>query len=820
MRPSLWLPKFLMGWLVCISTPVASSWPSDIPKNKPYPTFGVGVTGISVNIAPEHQMFVQQVEEDSPASGVLRPGDQVLAVNGRSIEGEDPRVPLGEALTQAEARGGRLVFRILRDQREQRLTVRIPVLGPYADRWPLDCKKSRSIVRAAADRLIQSQDEAGRFGTRGNLGVTGCLSALFLLSTGEEESLRAVQRFVQALVTQTLDRPSQSIWNLGYQGILLGEYFLRTGDRQVLPALETICQIAADHQIAGAWAHNATTTAVGYVQSGQMNSAGVTMFQALALARECGVSVSEDAFQRSLVFFYRMVGHGCICYGDHRAEIFADTNGRNACIAAAFALLSEEPYVGGATHLARMVADSYFGHELGHTGGGFNVIWRGIALPLLPQECEPDVRRHMDQLAWYYDLCRRADGGFRLLPSAPSGETRYTGEDWGAALGLTYTAPRRTLRITGAPRTRFSSTTPPLFNLPWGTGRDRQFLDWNHAAGMDSNLPPPHVSYRSLTGKPAVAVAEAANFLRHYNPVFRTWAAAKLGALRSEEAYAAIETAVRDPDPRVRRAGADAISAYTNWHRSGQGSGIPPEVVSKRFVPSLESMLKDPDAAWWEIDGALWALGQATPADIRRNMETIRRFASHSEWYLRESAFWAVVGLGTDITGEEFLLLIDQFAASERVFERSSYDGGIRFLLQRRKIVLPETVVAESVRRLGKASYQLATAAGYDEMAARHEAVHRVMMVLKRFPAPPYELIVQDLATYLENWSPDYQHSAWLIIGSKWQPGLVAIAKEIGEEAGPLIEAFQQCLDRTEWKDHDKTHQSVKGALEAAVARQ
>jgi len=87
--------------------------------------------------------------------------------------------------------------------------------------------------------------------------------------------------------------------------------------------------------------------------------------------------------------------------------------------------------------------------------------------------------------------------------------------------------------------------------------------------------------------------------------------------------------ALKDADVRVRRAGCDAISSYTNWGRR-HSQVIPREVVSKRFVPHLEKMLADPDAAWWEIDGALWALEYALPDDIRRNMPTIKKFGNTS----------------------------------------------------------------------------------------------------------------------------------------------------------------------------------------------
>jgi hypothetical protein len=228
-------------------------------------------------------------------------------------------------------------------------------------------------------------------------------------------------------------------------------------------------------------------------------------------------------------------------------------------------------------------------------------------------------------------------------------------------------------------------------------------------------------------------------------------------------------------------------------------------------------MLTDPEAAWWEIDGALWALEYALPADIRRNMPIIRKFAAHDEWYLRESAYWAVVGLQEAIGHEEFLFLADRFIQSRAVFERSSFDGGIHSVL-RSGASLSDDTVAAFVRKIGHNVHSSLIEAGYDELAAHHEATHRAMMVLKRFRDPPYHLILPDFIRYLETWQPGFQHSNWLIVGSPWQLGLVKAAEVAGEDAGRLIAAFERCLARVEWDESDKDHVACRDAMQKAIA--
>jgi len=793
-----------------------------INPNGTYPSFQMGVTGIHVTIERGLVVTVESTEPGSPAADKFTKGDVILSAGGRRVKGPDPRVPLGEAVGAAEAGDGRLVFRVNRGGREQDVTITIPVMGAYAGTWPLNCRKSQRIIRQTAEFVCKAQqpDGAYKLGKRPDRdSLTACMTGLFLLSTGDDRYLPNVRRQAHGLAAAAEKRPTGSTWHLGVQGILLGEYYLRTGDRAVLAGLRSLCRQAAKTQCAGAWGHGSSVNP-GYVQSGLMNSAGVPVLTALALARECGITDSEAAFKRALLFFYRMAGHGCVCYGDHRAELFPNTNGRNGMLACALSLLDSRGYQMAARHLALIFADSYYAHEFGHTGGGFNVMWRGLGTVHVPKDRQSHYRRQMDKLAWYYDLCRLRGGGFSMLPSPPS-TTRYCGAMWGTgAIGLAYTAPLKTLRITGAPPTKFSVKVkaPPL---PWGRPADLAFLRTDYCEGFGSEQTPPDEIHARLRGRGTVPVEFCAKMMRHYSPMVRTWAARKLADKPDDAAVKEIVEALRHPDPRVRRAACDAISGYDNWGRptapGRQRGRITTSVVSAKCVPQIVKILKNPNAAWWEIDGALWALGRAEPADIRKNLPIIRKYVNHEEWYLREAAFWSIVGLRKTITGAEFQTLADIYAAERHVFARSSYDAGIRFLLQGEKVKLDAGSEARVVRTLGRTTHSAPIAAGYGT-AGRHEAAHRTMMVLKHFDPKVYEWIVGDFVTYLSNWTPNYQHSAWLITGSQWQQGLIAVADRLGAKAGPLVVSLKECLDeRIDKRSRDKAHVRCREMLQKGI---
>ena len=362
-------------------------------------------------------------------------------------------------------------------------------------------------------------------------------------------------------------------------------------------------------------------------------------------------------------------------------------------------------------------------------------------------------------------------------------------------MGLTYTAPLKTLRITGAPKGKYSVKTPPV-DFSWGAEADLVFLSTKDADGFGSEKAPPHVVYDRLLGKEKAEVSAefCEEHLQHFSPLVRTWAAKRLKEMNSEESLASLVRAVGHADPRVRRAVYDAISGYDNWGRPFKKS-VTPEIVSKNFLPAILKTLNDSGSAWWECDGALFALGCSKAEDIRKNLPLILKFAKHEEWYLREAAFWAIVGLEDSITGEEFNHLSNIYGASRHVFARSSYDAGFRAILKSSRARIDGASMANAVQSLGKTTHQPGVMPGYGT-GGIHEATHRTMMVLKHFDPEVYRHLVGHFVKYLDLWEPYYQHSVWLITGSNWQPGIPKVLAGLGKEGKPVVQALKRMQKR------------------------
>jgi hypothetical protein len=195
-----------------------------------------GPTGIEVEAHPKGVLTITGVQEGSPSAGLFDEGQVITAINGEVLAGDidSLRVQLGGFITKAEATDGVLKF-ALKPTKEVRLT--IPVLGSYAKTWPVNCPKSEKIIKANA-AYLRKLAAAGKLGEHKLEDALGILS---LLSTGEEDDLAIVSSIYRQRMSGF---KSGSIvnhaWNNGYQGIAACEYYLRTGDKSVMPLIDAI----------------------------------------------------------------------------------------------------------------------------------------------------------------------------------------------------------------------------------------------------------------------------------------------------------------------------------------------------------------------------------------------------------------------------------------------------------------------------------------------------------------------------------------------------------------------------------------------------
>jgi hypothetical protein len=652
-RPFSLLPAVMLS---LAGTPAISAAPyykePNVFSTAPDPTKSLnnikrfGPVGMGIDlIQPAFTMRISNIEEGSPAAatGKLEKGQMIESINGQPLADIDPRIQLARVLDAAEATDGILKFSI--KGVAEPVIVKLPVLGAYSKTWPMDCPKSEKIIANFADYLAKPESDKGRFG----------LGMLFLLSTGEDKYLGAVKQWIRS------EGDSNYAWALGYGGLPLCEYYLRTGDPEVMPKIQKWVELAVGGQYNDAWAGRGGVPKVTYGM-GHLNAAGTGVVTFLLLAKECGAEVPDQALQGALRHFYRYAGRGGNPYGDDRPEAGFVDNGKNGLLAFAMAAAAsltpdgENSVYAKARDSAAMQSfytTSFMLH--GHTGGGIGEIWRSPVMGLLKDKKPKPHRDFMDQRQWHYELSRRWDGSFAIL-----GGAGYDDTNWGAGYGLAYTAARKTLRITGAPPSRFSKPYQ-LPKHPWGTEADEDFLSLEAVPDAGGNK-------QDLSGE-VLAKDSSMQFLRYFHGAeqpsddtirqyihhqdhnIRIVAANKaLGVNSGYLGWRAPGGKMRmglvmeflgSKSPRVRRAMFAAIATTL-------GKENPEGLLTREIFDLAVESIKDPDESWWVKDATLQVIGNA-PADwVAPRVDLLLPYLKHEEAWLRNAALNALTPVVAD----------------------------------------------------------------------------------------------------------------------------------------------------------------------------
>jgi len=623
---------------------IFSTRPSETKSVQTIARFGPVGMGIDLH-QPAFVMKIESIEPGSPAAatGKLTKGQIIETINGQNLADIDPRIQLGRIIETAEAAAGVVRF-VVRDKpgaEAQQVVVKIPVLGAYSKTWPLKCSKSARIVRGFADYLAKPGSNKG----------FGGIGMLFLLSTGEDKDLQPVRQWARGLK----GAPTYA-WHLGYGGIPLTEYYLRTGDQSVLPTIQKWVDNAGKGQYLGGWAGRGGVAHVTYGGGGgHLNAGGTAVVTFLLLAKECGADVPKHTLHGALTHFYRWAGRGNNPYGDNKPEHGFVDNGKNGNLAFAMAAAAsltpngERSVYAGARDAAALTGFTTTTFMLhGHTGGGIGEIWRSAAMGLLYEKRPGHYRQFMDHRKWHYELSRRWDGSFGIL-----GGARYDNVSWGAAYVLTYTIPRKTLRITGAPRSKFAKTCQ-LPRRPWGTAADDAFASIEPIADRDGKRP--DFSKETLardSGRPAlgrltrsdVTDAELRRYAHHPDNEIRRIAVRKAMGINThylgkgggggKRRPALVRECLRSKDARLRHAAVDAIAAALS------GDALA-EFLKPDGPDLLFAMLRDPQESWWVKDAALNAVGRLPADQVAAHVDLILPYLKHEEWWLQNAALTAL----------------------------------------------------------------------------------------------------------------------------------------------------------------------------------
>lgn len=586
----------------------------------------LGPTGIALRLEPTNfTMRVTGVIAGSPAdlSGNIHADQIIESINGVVLEKRDPRVILGDIITQAEATDGVLTLQV-RD--EGPVTINIPVLGQYSATWPLNCPKSDNIVSNLAERIAaQAQPNWG--------------SIIFLLSTGDDAYLPVIGDWIE-----NMGSLGTYPWHYGMAGLGVCEYYLRTGDTRAIPLIQEGADTLRDLLYAGGWSGRGHASITYSTGSGHLNAAGVPATTFLLLAKLCGVvNVDEHTLQASLKNFYRFVAHDNVGYGQSWPEGGFRDNGKTSALAFTMQAAARLDPAGESSIYAKardisatkaFYATSWFNR--GHTGGGIGEMWRGMAIGFMADKRPEQYRDFMDSRRWHWEISRYHTGGMGINDGERYDKTTGTANDWGTFYALAYTLPRKNLILSGAPLTEFC-VPYDLPERPWGTAADETFFSLTAATQPGGEVTDLSVerlgthdsaSYTSGMTAPEVTDADLMVLAHHIDHGIRTATARNIVAKGFNHLLVPL---LQSDDPRVRHAGLLTITGMF------KGSAFSINDISQQAIQEVESILEDPNESLWVKIHAAKALSRFSAATIAAHKTTLLAMLQHDDWWVQDA---------------------------------------------------------------------------------------------------------------------------------------------------------------------------------------
>jgi hypothetical protein len=311
------------------------------------------VPGFLVNMGPtgargilkERSYVVKYIFAKSPAKDLLEIDDEIYGANGKKFTAhtfgggyhgiEGPMQDLGLAIEDSEGSDGILKLMVVRGGKNLVIDVQLEKLGRFSETFPVDCAKTKILKERANKFLI---DNPGGIDSQGR-----CVAILAMLASDDSKVFREGKKLALQW-NEPYDSRTWS-WHLGFQGIALSEYHLRTGDRSVLKTLKSTMALLSEAQWKGGIHHwkseqiNGTAQALldkhqalyaggfgheNYTEVLSRGGGGYGPMQwptclalmAWQLGKKCGIETYEETVERSFQFLdHGTTAAGSVAYG-------------------------------------------------------------------------------------------------------------------------------------------------------------------------------------------------------------------------------------------------------------------------------------------------------------------------------------------------------------------------------------------------------------------------------------------------------------------------------------------------------------------------
>jgi hypothetical protein len=431
------------------------------------------VGGLTSQTTDARQFLITDVDSGSPADGLVAVDDVILGADGTGATPAnftyDARKALAAAINDAEAHNP-ATLKLLRWRAgvTSVVSLTLQTLGSYSATAPYDCPKSALILENALKKSLSDDESAGY----------GGIGALMFLASDDPSnpdnaarqakaaatalSLIPSQAQIDKMMNGWLDRGDKPTWPWGHKLVVLAEYYLSTGDSQVLPAIQAIANMLANGaDMFGAYGHGFGTDSVPSAGSalaihlyGPVNSAGLPCFLGMVLAEKCGVATPavESTIERCNKFYGSYTNRGAIPYGENTPGISGGLGGNGKAGVAALALSLQSDRSVDTRYHAMCAASASSERDCGHSNTYFNKIWNPLGAAAGGEQAASE---HFARMHWMLDLDRTWEGGFNwnslMNESKYNNTPAYRGDGFPMSLAacLTYALPLKKIALTG-----------------------------------------------------------------------------------------------------------------------------------------------------------------------------------------------------------------------------------------------------------------------------------------------------------------------------------------------------------------------------------
>ena len=427
--------------------------------------------------------------------------------------GDPLEIPAGEWMLEGSIKSNR-AFELIVETAElpetpqslvkhiKKINLKLDPIGSFGDRFDPDGEKARNYSDILAHRLAAQQEKDGSWHAGGyaSRAFHSSMCGLALLSTGNPAYDDAIRRAAYYVGTHG-DADKWSYSN-GTWLIFLAEYYLRTGDEGILPAMRLQVRnlrrfVLSDYTAGHSYAKP------GYGGGGWIGGGGVISC-GLAVASHTPAMKEDDLalLDRMLARAQELAPHGRIQYGRGgkvKSDDAAPGQG-GSCATGPYFIASlvrggAEQFTGNC--IKRYSSEPFGSAENGHATQTLHFVWGCLSVANTSAEAH---RAHMDAYLWKFTTLREFDG----FINKNNYRTEYhngdgvIGEPYWRTAGylLVMNAHKRNLAITGHPDYRSAIRPMPLVYHRDRAAHNQVLRNWDLVESALPRRESPAVIYR------------------------------------------------------------------------------------------------------------------------------------------------------------------------------------------------------------------------------------------------------------------------------------------------------------------------------------